>query len=130
MHSSSRTTTPPAENSPPMSEDIARERGRVMHGELAPALRQRARALEHGEEAAGRLARGPGELRDVGLGYRQQHVAVAGAFVLGLFDQLGEDGGDAALHGLEGLRGKALVGGAQAAAERDYELDRKLRMLA
>ena len=42
-----------------------------------PALRQHAGALEHREEAAGRLARGPGELGDVGLGDAQEHVAGA-----------------------------------------------------
>src|ERR687893_488683 len=61
--SSSRTTTPPAENSRSVRclatgglEDVALQRVRVVDGDLAPALAHHPGALEHGEEAAGRLA--------------------------------------------------------------------------
>src|ERR671938_205265 len=63
----SRTTTPPAENSDsapvgiaraPASEDVALQRLRVVDGEAPAALGDDPRALEHGEEPAGGLARG------------------------------------------------------------------------
>src|ERR1700751_1742752 len=56
---SPRTTTPPAERSSARgggalgaSEDILLERLRVVHDQPAAALRDDARALEHGEEPA------------------------------------------------------------------------------
>ena len=101
-----------------------------MDGQPAAALGDDAGALEHGEEAAGRLARGAGELGDVGLGGHDEHVALAGALGLRLVDELAEHLGDAALDGLEGLAGEPLVGLAQPAAERDDELDRDVGVLA
>ena len=95
-----------------------------MDGQPAAALGDHAGALEHGQEAAGRLARGARELGDVGLGGGHEHVALAGALGARLLDELAEHGGHAALDGLEGLAREALVGLAQAAAERDHELDR------
>src|SRR3954447_18989883 len=68
----SRTTTPPNDSS--RSVDIAAQRRGVVDGEPATALADDARALEHGEEAAGGLARGPGELRELGLGGGDEHV--------------------------------------------------------
>ena len=64
------------------------------------------------------LARGAGELGDVGLGDRHEDVALARALGLRLAHELAEHAGDAALHGLEGLAREALVGLAQPAAER------------
>ena len=87
-------------------------------------------ALERGEEAAGGLAAGAGELGQVGLGGGDEHVAVSRALGARLLDELAEHGGDAALHGLEALAGQALVGGAQAAPQRDDELDRDVAVLA
>src|SRR5919112_6333562 len=73
MQRPSRTTTPPAENSESApvgigSEHVAAERVRVVDRDPPAALRDDAGPLEHREEAARRLARGPRELRDVGLG--------------------------------------------------------------
>src|SRR4051794_38632723 len=71
-HCPSLTTTPPAENSRSTgglpSEDIAPQRLGVVDRELPPSLRDDARALEHGQEAARRFARRSRELGDVGLG--------------------------------------------------------------
>src|ERR1019366_5160253 len=82
---SSRTTTPPAENSRACEprggrvgrddlEDILLERVRVMDDQAPAALGDHPGPLEHGEEAAGRLARGARELGEVRLGGRDQHV--------------------------------------------------------
>ena len=49
----------------------------IVDGQPPAALRDHACALEHGEEAAGRLARGAGELREVGLRGGDRHVALA-----------------------------------------------------
>ena len=70
------------------SEDVALERGRIVDGDAAAALRDDAGALEHREEAAGRLARGAGELGDVGLRDLHEHVARARALGLRLLDEL------------------------------------------
>src|SRR3954468_23260762 len=105
--SSPRTTTPPAETS--RLEDIPLQRARVVHGQLAAALRDDPRALERGQEARGRLAGGAGELGDLRLCGGDQDVGVGGALALGVADELRQDGRDAALHGLEGLAGEAVV---------------------
>src|SRR4051794_23762240 len=88
--SSPRTTTPPAEISflDRPSEDIPLEGARVVHGELAPALGHDARPLQRGQEPRGRLARGPGQLRDLGLGDRDQDVGLGRALALGVADEL------------------------------------------
>src|SRR5215207_5996959 len=106
--SSPRTTTPPYDVS--RSVDIALERRRVVHRQPPPPLRDHARPLEHGEEAAGRLARRAGELGQVGLRRGDLHVAGAGTLGLRLLDELPEHCCDAALHRLERLPGEALVG--------------------
>src|SRR5215207_9844650 len=127
-----RTTTPPKDVSrssgrrPRRSVDIAVERVRVVDGEPASPLRDHAGALEHREEAAGRLARGARELRHVGLRRGDEDVVFAGALGARLLDELAEHCGDAALDRLEGLTGQALVGGAQPPAERDHQLDRDI----
>src|SRR5215211_4781157 len=96
MQRPSRTTTPPAENSDSgadgmrPSEDVAVERGGVVDGDPPAALGDDPGALEHGEEAARRLARGAGELGDVGLGDLDEHVAFAGALGARLADELAE----------------------------------------
>src|ERR1700677_1075459 len=77
---SPRTTTPPAEIScawapPRRLEDILLERLQIVHAEPPPALGDHAGALEHCKEAAGRLARGARELREVVLSGRDEHVA-------------------------------------------------------
>src|SRR5215207_843837 len=94
--SSPRTTTPPNDRS--RSVDIAAQRRRVVDGQPPAPLADHPGPLEHGEEAAGRLARRAGELRQVGL--RGGHEDVAGpALALGprLLDELVEHGGHAAL---------------------------------
>src|SRR5687768_5667424 len=68
-----RTTTPPYEIS--RSVDIAAQRGRVVHDQAPAALRDDPGALEHGEEAAGGLARGAGQLGQIRLGGGDLHVA-------------------------------------------------------
>ena len=59
-----------------------------------------------------------------------EHVAGAGALALRLAHEPVEHHRDAALDRLEGLAGEALVGLAQAPAERDDELDRDVGVLA
>src|SRR4051794_41030446 len=113
MVSSPRTTTPPAENSrlrggrraAAGSVDIPPERHRVVDRQAPATLGDDARALERGQEAAGRLAAGPGELGDVGLGRGDEDVALRGALLPGLLDELGDHRGHAALDGLEALAG-------------------------
>src|SRR4051794_12537370 len=132
MQRPSRTTTPPAENSDAfdgISVDVAAERVRVVDGDPAAALRDDARALEDGEEAARRLARGARELGDVGLRDPHEDVARAGALRPRLVDELSEDDRDAALHGLERLAAQALVGVAEPPTERDHQLDRDIGVL-
>src|SRR5439155_26077951 len=127
--SSPRTTTPPAENSRLRgarrggSVDIPAQGHRIVDREPSAALGDHPGALEGGQEAARRLPARAGELGDVGLGRRDQHVALVGPLGARLLDELAEHGGDAALDGLEALAGQALVGRAQAAAERRDELD-------
>src|SRR3954447_8475315 len=94
MHSPSRTTTPPAENSDsaPVGisrplEDVALERLGIVDDDPPAALGDDGGALEDGEEAAGGLARGAGELGDLGLRDLELDVARAGALVLGLLDE-------------------------------------------
>ena len=59
------------------------------------------------------------------------HLAVAvGAAVLALAGELGEDPGDAAGHGLEGLAREAHVGGAQATDQAGDQLQRDLGVAA
>src|SRR5213079_1027997 len=137
MVSSPRTTTPPAENSRlrggrrrPASIDISAQRHGIVDGEPPAPLGDDPGALERGEEAAGRLAARARELGQVGLGGGDEHVAVSRALGARLLDELAEHGGDAALHRLEALAGQALVGGAQAAPQRDDELDRDVAVLA
>src|ERR671914_374836 len=90
-----RTTTPPYEVS--SSVDIALQRVWLVDGQPPAALGDDAGALEHREETAGRLARGAGQLGEVGLGGDDGHVALAGALGARLVDELREDGGGAAL---------------------------------
>src|SRR5271154_4470582 len=102
--SPSRTTTPPAENSRERStgrrlpacprlapwprlapflgleerlEDILLQRLGVVHDQTPAALGDHPCALEHREKAACGLARGAGELSEIGLGRRDQHVGAA-----------------------------------------------------
>src|SRR5829696_6802064 len=131
--SSPRTATPPYEVSvtfarPRRSVDIALEGGGIVDGQPAASLRDHPGALEHGEEAAGRLGRGAGELRELRLRRGEEDIALAGALGPCLLDELGEHGGDAALDGLERLPSEPLVGGAQPAAEGDHELDGDVRV--
>ena len=56
--------------------------------------------------------------------------SLAAPSALRLLDEVGEHDRDAALDGLEGLAGEALVGLAQAAPERDDELRRDVGVLA
>src|SRR4051794_13056942 len=136
MVSSPRTTTPPAENSRLrgsrrlVSIDIAPQRNRVVDGEPSATLGDDAGALERGEEAAGRLAAGAGELGEVGLRGGDEDVGIGRALGPRLVDELAEHGRHAALHRLEALAGQPLVGGAQPAAQRGDELDRDLGVLA
>src|SRR5688572_26031577 len=81
--SSPRTTTPPALT----SVDVALECGGVMDGELATPLGDDAGALEHREEAAGRLAAGPGQLCELGLRRGDEDVLVGAALGLLLVDE-------------------------------------------
>src|SRR3954454_1382243 len=113
--SSPRTTTPPAECSRsrrrrPSSVDIPLQGDGVVHREPTAALGDDARALQGGEEPAGRLPARTRQLGQVGLRGGDEHVALAGALVLGDLDELLEDGGDPALDRLEALAGEALVG--------------------
>src|SRR4051794_7193022 len=91
--SSSRTTTPPKDSS--CSIDIAAQRRGIVHGQAPAALADDARALQHGEEAAGRLARGAGELGELRLGGGDEDVArPALALRARLLDELVEHRGD------------------------------------
>ena len=97
----------------------------------APApLRDDPGALEHGQEAAGGLTRGAGQLRKVGLGGGDQHVggALPGGHFLG--GELAQHRRDTALDGLKGLAREALVHLAQAPPERDHQARGDLRVLA
>src|SRR5581483_11007761 len=87
---------------------------------------------EHGQEAARRLARGPGQLRQLGLRGGDQDVALDGKVALraGRRDELGQCRGHPALHGLERLARQPLVGAPQPLPERGDQLDRDVRMLA
>src|SRR5918994_712352 len=124
--SSPRTTTPPYD----VSVDIALQRAGVVDGEAAAALRDDAGPLQDGQEATGGLARGAGELGQVGLRRRDGHVRLAGrALVARLLDELPEHGGHPALDGLEGLARQPLVRAAQPPHERHRELDGDLRVL-
>src|SRR5450755_2851699 len=89
---SPRSTTPPAEIScargslrglpprsppclpPPRLEDILLQRLRVVHHQATPPLRNHPSALQHRQEAAGRLARGARQLRQISLGGDDQHI--------------------------------------------------------
>ena len=61
------------------------------------------RALEDREEAAGGLARGAGELCEVGLGGGEQHLGGGAGGDL-LLDEIAQDDRDAGLNGLEACR--------------------------
>ena len=141
--SSPRTTTPPAENSracaigplPPVGvrslvgllrRHIACSACGIVDDEAPAALGDHPGALEHGEEAAGGLARGAGELREVGLRGRHEHVRRVLRPRRSLLDQLAEHDRDAALHRLKGLAREPLVGLAQAPAERDHQARRDI----
>src|SRR3954463_14897780 len=62
------------------SVDVVPEGSGVMHDDLPTLRRYEPLALEGGEEAAGALARGAGQLCDVGLRRLDQHVARARTF--------------------------------------------------
>src|ERR1700751_3688875 len=80
-----RTSTPPAENSRlpaaapsaalRASEDILLPGLAVVDAQAAPALRDHPGTLEHGQKAARGLARGAGQLGEVRLRGRDEHVA-------------------------------------------------------
>lgn len=80
------------------------------------------RALEHGEEPARRLPRRARELRQLRLCRGDQHVLLTSALLTGGGDQLQQDGGHPALHGLERLAGQPLVRLPQTTAESDDQL--------
>src|SRR3954471_5670965 len=91
------------------SVDVVPERVRLMHHDLAAAGRDQAGPLELRQEAAGALARGAGELGDLGLRGADEHVVAelaVGAEALHLAEQRARD---AARHGLERLPRDALV---------------------
>ena len=94
--------------SPRGSVDIALQRRRVVDRQPPAALGDHAGALEHGEEAArptrARSRRACARSACVAV---IEHVALARALGARLLDELGEHGGDAALHGLEGLAARA-----------------------
>src|ERR1700746_3035162 len=98
------------------SVDVVPQLLRLQHGDAAAPGANDAGPLELGEEAADRLARGAGELGEVGLVHLDRHlfgrVAVA---IVALAAELGEDAGDAAGDSLEGLAGEAGGVGARAA---------------
>src|SRR4029077_5801896 len=121
---SPRTTTPPADSSlagflrPRLRdlEDILLQRVGIVHDQASAPLRDHAGALEHRQEAAGGLARGAGQLREVGLRRGHQHVCALAVAHL-LVHELAEDDRDTTLHGLEGLARGAFVRLAPAPAE-------------
>src|SRR5665213_151081 len=137
---SPRSTTPPAEIScargAPLRflrllEDILLQRLSIVDNQATSPLGDHAGALQYRQEAAGRLARGARELRQIGLGGRHQHVPIGLAEIPGLrglllplrgvlrplralvalylprgqllLDELTQDHGHATLDGLEGL---------------------------
>ena len=96
-----------------ISKNVIAQLGRRQDGDPAAAGADDAGALKVGEEAADALARGTGELGQVGLVHADRDLASLCCSRCLFGDELGEDAGDATGDGLEGLAGDALVGGAQ-----------------
>src|SRR5207248_2321015 len=104
------SASPPEKASIPLSVDVALQRRSIVNGEPPAALGDYSSTFEDREEPAGGLARGAGELGEVGLSRRDQDVRVARALRPRRLDELDEHRSDATLNGLERLTREPLVG--------------------
>src|SRR5215210_807074 len=110
------------------SVDVVPEPSGVMHGDLSTTQGDDTRAFKRRKEAAGALARGAGEMGDLGLGRPDQDVLLGSAVGLAR-DRLREQRArHAAGHGLERLLKQPLVGAAHALREAGQQLQRDVRV--
>ena len=110
------------------SVDVVAEPSRVMHGHFSPSQGDHPGALQRGEEAARALARGAGQVRDLGLRRPDQDVLLGRALGLARDGLRQQRAGDPAGDRLERLLQQPLVGAADALGERGEQLQREVRV--